>query len=116
VTAAPRPSARGRADLVEDGQDVAAELRRVLGHREVADLGDDREAGARDLLGGEPRVLRRARDLVNAAAGALVLAARDAVGFVGPRMFAARRAAEAAAPSDAKTAAEAAQQREIEER
>jgi len=82
----------------------------------VADLGHDREAGARDLLGGESRVLRRARDLVNAAAGALVLAARDAVGFVGPRMFAARRAAEAAAPSDAKTAAEAAQQREIEER
>ena len=52
-------------------------------------------------------------DLVNAAAGGLVLAARGAVGFVSPRMLAARRAAEAAAPSDAKTSAEAAQQREI---
>lgn len=53
-------------------------------------------------------------DVVNAAAGALVLAVRGAVGFVGPKMWAARRAAEVARPTE--RGDEAAQQRAIEER
>ncbi len=78
------------------------------------------------LLGLERRTARGGRDsidhgpgghddLVNAAAGALVFAIRGAGGFVGPRMFAASRAAEAAMPAAEKTAVQAARLRELED-
>src|SRR3990170_1687010 len=59
----PTASAPG-ADLVEDGEQVRAELGGVLAHREVADLLHDRDARALDLLRGAARVLGRAGEVV----------------------------------------------------
>ena len=50
--------------LIQDRQDVFAELRRVLAHREVADFLHDRHLGARDLArrcAACPRACRRSR-------------------------------------------------------
>src|SRR5262252_1101515 len=60
----PRRTTRSSVDLVEHRQDVFAELRRVLAHREVADLLHDRHLDAGNLPGGAQRVLCRAGEVV----------------------------------------------------